>query len=166
MIIATLTMGLMYLCMVLSIAELSVMMPHAGVPYAFARRAFGPLGGFLTGVGVIMEYFFAAPVVATGIGGYVNFMWPQVDPLLSAVVVYVVFLTLHNVGIKEYAIFETIIVVIALGLIVVTYFVAAPAISMEKIFPFEKLFPGDLPVSGHVCLMQCGYSWQLKRCLC
>ncbi len=141
MLIATLLMGLMYLCMVLSLAELSVMMPHAGGPYAFARRAFGPLGGFLTGIGVIMEYFFATPVVAIGVGGYVNFLWPAVDPIVSALVIYAFFLVLHIWGIKEYAVFETIIVFIALGLVIAMYVVGIPEITKEKLFPFEELIP-------------------------
>lgn len=141
MLIATLIMGLMYLCMVLSLAELSVMMPHAGGPYAFARRAFGPLGGYLTGVGVIMEYFFATPVVAIGVGGYVNFLWPAVDPIVSALVIYAFFLALHLWGIKEYANFETVIVFIALGLVVLMYIVGGPAITKEHLFPFDKLIP-------------------------
>jgi len=152
MLIATLIMGLMYLCMVLSIAELSVMMPHAGGPYAFARRAFGPLGGYLTGIGVIMEYFFATPVVAIGVGGYVNFLWPSIDPVISALVIYAFFLALHLWGIKEYAIFETVIVFIALGLIVLMYIIGGPAVTKEHLFPFEKLIPAGNFTGIWACL--------------
>lgn len=143
MLIATLIMGIMYLCMVLSIAELSVMMPHAGGPYAFARRAIGPLGGFLTGIGVILEYFIACPVVSLGAGGYVNFLFPQVDGLVVALILYVVFIAIHMWGIKEYATFETIIVFIALGLVVIMYAVGIPNISIDNLFPavFDSIIP-------------------------
>ena len=44
-------------------------MPVAGGPYAFARRALGPWGGYLTGLAVTIEYVVAPAVIATGIGG-------------------------------------------------------------------------------------------------
>ena len=46
MLIATLVMGAMYLCMVLTLAELSAALPTAGGGYSFARRALGPWGGY------------------------------------------------------------------------------------------------------------------------
>ena len=142
MLIATGFMGLMYLCMVLSIAELSVMMPHAGGPYAFVRRAIGPLGGFLCGIGVILEYFIACPVVSLGIGGYVNFLF-NVDPIVCALIVYVIFILVHMWGIKEYATLETIIVFISLGLVVIMYAVGASSVSADNLFPaaFDSLIP-------------------------
>ena len=143
MFIATLLMGLMYLCLVLSIAELTVMMPHAGGPYAFARRAMGPCAGFLTGVGVILEYFIAAPVVATGIGGYVQFLYPAANPIIVAIIAYIIFVSIHLWGIKEYATLETIIVFIALGLVILLYFMGFPKATMENVFPegTEVLLP-------------------------
>ena len=52
-------MAVMYTCMVFSLAELSSMIPTAGGGYGFARRALGPLGGFMTGTAILIEYAIA-----------------------------------------------------------------------------------------------------------
>lgn len=143
MLIATGLMALMYMTMSLGIAELSTMMPHAGGPYAFARRALGPLAGFLTGVGVVLEYFIAAPVIAIGIGAYVSFLFPSISPVLAAVVLYAFFIGVHIMGIKEYATIEMIIVFIALSLLVLLYFVGLPEIKATNLFGenYGRLIP-------------------------
>lgn len=72
MLLATIIMGLMYMCLVLSLAEMSSSLPTAGGGYSFARRALGPLGGFLTGTAILLEYAIAPAAIAIFIGGYVN----------------------------------------------------------------------------------------------
>lgn len=134
MLIGIVMIATMYIFMTFGIAELSTMLPYAGGPYAFARRAMGPFVGFLTGTGVVLQYFIAAPVVAIGVGGYVNFLFPSINPILAAFVIYVFFTVVHIVGIKEYARLETILVFIALGLLVLMYFVGLPQIKVENLF--------------------------------
>ena len=51
LLIATVVIGVMYLLMVWSIAEMSSTMPHTGGAYSFGRSAMGPWGGFVTGSG-------------------------------------------------------------------------------------------------------------------
>ena len=72
LLIATVIMAVMYLCMVLSLAELSASLPTAGGGYSFARRALGPWGGYLTGMAILLEYALAPAAIAVFIGGYVN----------------------------------------------------------------------------------------------
>lgn len=76
MVLATAIMATLYVTMIFSIAELATAMPVAGGPYAFARRALGPWGGYLTGLAVTIEYVVAPAVIATGIAGYVAGMFP------------------------------------------------------------------------------------------
>src|SRR5215204_7141686 len=56
LLIATVLMAVMYTAMVFSLAELSTIIPTAGGGYAFARRAMGPWGGFMTGTAILIEY--------------------------------------------------------------------------------------------------------------
>jgi ethanolamine permease len=72
LLIAFVLMGLMYTCMVFGLAELSSTLPTAGAGYGFARRALGPLGGFATGMAVLIEYAVAPAAIATFIGGYIE----------------------------------------------------------------------------------------------
>ena len=64
--------AIMYSCMVFGLAEMSSAMPVAGAGYGFARRALGPLGGFATGMAVLIEYAVAPAAIAVFIGGYVE----------------------------------------------------------------------------------------------
>ncbi len=54
--IATALVGAMYLVITFSMAELSAALPHAGGFYAFTRTAFGAVGGFICGLGELLEY--------------------------------------------------------------------------------------------------------------
>lgn len=139
MLIAVGFMAIMYTFMSFGISELSTALPYAGGPYSFARRAMGPFVGFITGTGVVLQYFIAAPVVAIGIGAYVNFLFPSVNSIVSAAFIYVFFMIVHIVGVKEYARLETILVFIALALLVLMYFVGLPQIRVENLFGAEGL---------------------------
>lgn len=71
MFLATLLMATMYLRMCFSLAELFLeVIPTAGGGYAFARSAFGPGGGFLTGTAIPIEYAIAPAAIAVFIGAY------------------------------------------------------------------------------------------------
>ncbi len=101
MLIAVLIMATLYTTMVFSIAEMATMMPVAGGPYAFARRALGPWGGFVTGLAVTIEYVLAPAVIATGIGGYVAGMFaapPEWVATWVPVVAYMVFVAINLLG--------------------------------------------------------------------
>ncbi len=103
LLIAFLLMGLMYTCMVFGLAEMSSTLPTAGAGYGFARRALGPLGGFATGMAVLIEYSVAPAAIATFIGGYIEALglfgltnsWPVY------LVTYVVFIGIHLWGVGE-----------------------------------------------------------------
>ncbi|HLT39655.1 MAG TPA: ethanolamine permease [Enhygromyxa sp.] len=103
MLVATAVMATLYVTMIFSIAELATMMPVAGGPYAFARRALGPWGGFVTGLAVTIEYVVAPAVIATGIGGYVAGMFAEPPSWLATVVpivAYAVFVAINSMGSK------------------------------------------------------------------
>jgi len=103
LLIAFVLMAVMYTCMVFGLAELSSTLPTAGAGYAFARRALGPLGGFATGIAVLIEYAVAPAAIATFIGGYIEALglfgltnsWPVY------LVTYVIFIWIHIRGVGE-----------------------------------------------------------------
>src|SRR5665809_12151 len=104
LLIATVVMATLYTTMIYSIAEMSTMMPVAGGPYAFARRAFGPWGGYLTGLAVVIEYVIAPATIAVFIGAYVAGFF--VDPpgwVASGVPIlaYVIFVGINLIGAHE-----------------------------------------------------------------
>ncbi|MFP7159490.1 ethanolamine permease [Priestia aryabhattai] len=133
MLIAICLMAIMYLFMCFGISELSTIMPYAGGPYSFARRAMGPYIGFITGIGVILEYFIAGTVVSIGVGAYISFLFPTISTLLAAAIMYVFFSIIHIIGVKEYARLEGVLVIISLTLLVLMYFVGFPHIDTAKL---------------------------------
>ncbi|MFD4932203.1 ethanolamine permease [Peribacillus butanolivorans] len=143
MLIATAVIGIMYVTLCLSLAELSTTMPHAGGAYAFTRRAMGPLAGFITGIGVTLEFAVGTAVFTSGAGYYVHFLIPAIDPILAAAVLYVFFFIVHILGINEYATIEMILVTISVGVVLLFSFYGMPYISADKLFG-GSLIPGGI----------------------
>ena len=93
-------MAMMYLFMVFGLAELSSTISTTGGGYAFARRAMGPWGGFLTGTAILIEYAIAPAAIANFIGAYVNSLI-GIDGWVVFLVFYAVFVGLHLWGVGE-----------------------------------------------------------------
>jgi ethanolamine permease len=103
LLVATLLMATLYVTLIFAIAEMATMMPVAGGPYAFARQAMGPWGGYLTGLAVTIEYVLAPAVVAIGIAGYVAGMFVTAPSWVAygvPIVAYVVFVGINLLGSK------------------------------------------------------------------
>lgn len=147
LLIAFILMGIMYTCMVFGLAELSSALPTTGAGYGFARRALGPLGGFATGMAVLIEYAVAPAAIATFIGGYVEALglfgltnsWP------IYLITYAVFVGIHLRGVGEalkliFAI--TTVAVIALAAVVIGL---APHFNAANLF---DVVPDGSPTSS------------------
>ncbi|MFL4475114.1 ethanolamine permease [Paeniglutamicibacter sp. MACA_103] len=136
LLIAFILMGLMYTCMVFGLAELSSTLPTAGAGYGFARRALGPLGGFATGMAVLIEYAVAPAAIATFIGGYVEALglfgltnsWPVY------LVTYVIFIGIHMWGVGEALKLIFGITAIAVVALVITALALLPHFEGAKLF--------------------------------
>ncbi|MFJ9040623.1 ethanolamine permease [Streptomyces sp. NPDC102406] len=124
--IAMALMGVMYACMVFSLAELSSVLPTAGGGYGFARRALGPWGGFLTGTAILIEYILAPAAIALFIGDYVEslglFGLTSGRPVYLAC--FVVFLGIHLWGVGEALRFSFVVTGIAVAALLVFAVVA------------------------------------------
>jgi ethanolamine permease len=49
-LLSSIFVAIMYTAFIFSFTELTTAIPHAGGPFAYARRAFGPVGGFIAGL--------------------------------------------------------------------------------------------------------------------
>ncbi|MDH4117451.1 MAG: ethanolamine permease [Acidimicrobiia bacterium] len=72
LLVATVFIAVMYVCMVLAIAEMSTALPTAGGFYGFTRNAFGPGMAYFNSVTDMVEYVITPAVVVVGISGYAN----------------------------------------------------------------------------------------------
>lgn len=103
LLIAFAAMGLMYTCMVFGLAEMSSALPTAGAGYGFARRALGKLGGYATGVAILIEYSVAPAAISVFIGGYIESLglFPGLNPIIIYAAFFIVFIGIHLIGVGE-----------------------------------------------------------------
>ena len=131
-LVATVLVATMYTTFIFSFTELSTAIPHAGGPFAYARRAFGPTGGFVAGFATLVEFVFAPPAIALAIGAYLNVQFPAVNPKWFALGAYVIFIALNWVGVGIAAAFELFVTVLAIFELLVFMGVVAPGWSMAN----------------------------------
>jgi len=127
--VTTVFVALMYTTFIFSFTELTTAIPHAGGPFEYSRRAFGPTGGYLAGYATLVEFVFAPPAIALAIGAYVNVQFPALEPKWVAVGAYLVFMSLNIAGMKIAASFELFVTLIAIFELLVFMGVVAPGFS-------------------------------------
>ncbi|MBP6116070.1 MAG: ethanolamine permease [Neisseriaceae bacterium] len=125
-LITVAVIAIMYVCFIFSYTELTTAIPHAGGPFAYASRAFGPVGGYIAGAATFIEFAFAPPAIALAIGAYVNVQFPALDPKMIALCAYLVFMGVNILGMHIAATFELFVTVIAIGELLVFMGVVAP----------------------------------------
>ncbi len=113
--IATVFILIMYITFSLSYSELACAIPKAGGVFDYVGRAFGKDLGFVAGMAQWIEFVFAPPAIALGIGAYFHILYPAVDELVFAIVAYFIFTAINIIGVKISATFELIITIIAVA---------------------------------------------------
>ncbi len=128
LLIATVLMGLMYTCMVFGLAEMASTLPTSGAGYGFARRALGPLGGYATGIAVLIEYSVAPAAIAVFIGGYIEALglFGITNGWWIYLVMYAIFVGVHLYGVGEALKLMFGITAIAVAALVATIFGLIP----------------------------------------
>jgi ethanolamine permease len=114
-LVTTVFIAVMYTTFIFSFTELTTAIPHAGGPFAYSYRAFGPWGGYLAGFSTLIEFVFAPPAIALAIGAYLNVQFPALDARTAAVGAYVIFTALNIAGVTIAATFELVVTVLAIA---------------------------------------------------
>lgn len=130
--VTALLIAAMYTAFIFSFTELTTSIPHAGGPFAYAYRAFGPVGGYIAGFATLVEFVFAPPAIAMAIGAYLNVQFPALDPKLIAVGAYLVFMALNMVGVSIAATFELCVTILAIVELLVFMGVVSPGFSITN----------------------------------
>lgn len=134
MLVAGIIIAIMYLGLVLCIAEMSPALPHTGAAYSFARTAMGPWGGFLTGLCENVEYVITPAVVVTFITAYVNSILgldPAYSPLIW-IVFYAIFLGLNVFGLELSFKVTLVVTLISLAVLVFFWISAIPSMDFSR----------------------------------
>jgi len=116
---ATVVITVMYAGLCDAIAEMSPALPHTGGAYSFGRTAFGPWGGFVTGLAETMEYVLTPAVIVVGIGGYCGAIFGTPDGLAWVwwLAAYAVFVALNVWGVELSFRFTVLITLVALAVL-------------------------------------------------
>lgn len=112
--IATFFILIMYITFSLCYSELACAIPKAGGAFDYAKRAFGEKIGFVAGMAQWIEFVFAPPAIALGIGAYFHLLMPSVNALAFAMIAYLIFTGINIWGVKISASFELVITIIAI----------------------------------------------------
>lgn len=138
--VATVIVAIMYLCMSFSMSEMSTMLPTAGGGYSFARVAFGPLGGYLTGTAILIEYAIAPAAIAVFIGSYCQSLF-GIGGWVVYLLCYLVFMGIHLKGAGEAL--KIMFVITAIACVALLVFIVA----MVPHFESHRLF--DIAVTNN-----------------
>src|SRR6201996_3905511 len=111
--IATAGAILLYITFTFSYTELACAIPRAGGVFDYATRGLNQDWGFVAGVAQLIEFVFAPPAIAAGIGAYFHIFFPAVPETGFAVAAYVIFTALNIYGVKAAAGFELVITILA-----------------------------------------------------
>ncbi|NDC62678.1 MAG: ethanolamine permease [Planctomycetia bacterium] len=131
-LVTSLLVAAMYTAFIFSFTELTTGIPHAGGPFAYGLRAFGPIGGAVAGMATLIEFVFAPPAISLAIGAYVNVQVPAADPRWIAVGAYLVFMMLNIAGVHLAATFELFVTLLAIAELLVFMAVVAPGFSLDN----------------------------------
>ena len=131
-LVTSILIAVMYATFIFSFTELTTSIPHAGGPFAYARRAFGSKTAYLAGFATLIEFVFAPPAIAMAIGAYLNVQFPTVDPKTFAMGSYLVFVLLNIIGVRIAATFELFVTILAIAELVVFMGVVSPGFSMSN----------------------------------
>nr|MBI1232565.1 ethanolamine permease [Cytophagales bacterium] len=106
---------LMYITFTFSYTEMACAIPRAGGAFAYAERGLGRHLGFLTGMAQNIEFIFAPPAIASGIGAYFSIFFPELNVVWIGIFAYFIFTGLNISGLQVAASFELVITIIAVG---------------------------------------------------
>lgn len=130
-LVTTLFVSLLYITFIFSFTELTTAIPHAGGPFAYAQRAFGPIGGFIAGFATLIEFLFAPPAIALAIGAYLNVQFPLINPKIIATACYVIFVSMNILGVSIAATFELFVTIFAIIELLFFMYVVSPQFSFS-----------------------------------
>lgn len=131
-LLTTLFVALMYTAFIFSFTELTTAIPQAGGPFAYAQRAFGPIGAYIAAAATLFEFVFAPPAIALAIGAYLHVQFSSLSPRNAAVLAYLVFMAINIVGVRIAASFEFFVTVLAIIELLIFMAVVAPGFHLSN----------------------------------
>ena len=159
--LAFLLAGIVFLPGTLSKSELASAMPSNGGAYVYVERSFGPLIGTISGLGLWASFLLKSAFALIGFSAYMYAVTEHLEVSANATVLIMIALVLITVlnilGIKKVKAFQTPILALTTGLILIICFFQLfdgnfdfsnskifDIIKAENLKKFEKMIPKKL----------------------
>lgn len=146
----------------LSKSELATAMPDSGGTYVYIERAFGPLFGTISGLGLWLSLLLKSSFALIGLGAYLSVLI-NVDDGLSKVVALgflLIILLLNIFGVKKVGKVQLYIVSLSLIALSVVFFIGFPLVKTEFLSPF--LSDGNTGLISAIAFVYISYSGVIK----
>jgi APA family basic amino acid/polyamine antiporter len=146
----------------LSKAELATAMPKSGGTYVYIERAFGPLFGTISGIGLWLSLLLKSSFALVGFGAYLSIL-VTINPDLTkyaAVGFLVVILLLNILGVKKVGKVQIVIVGISLISLTLILIFGIPKVNTTFLEPF--LLNGNTGLASTVAFVYISYAGVTK----
>ena len=160
--LAFLVAGICIIPAVLSKAELATAMPKSGGTYVYIDRAFGPLFGVVSGIGLWLSLLLKSAFSLVGLSAYL-YVLVELDSFYTTIVAIVSLLlvfVLNLFGVKKVGNAQLAIVGVSVSSLVVLIAVGFNSISVVP--PTEFLSDGTLGFFGGVAFLYISYAGVTK----
>jgi len=146
----------------LSKSELATAMPASGGTYVYIERAFGPLFGTISGIGLWLSLLLKSSFALVGFGAYLAII-VNIDPAFTkyfALFFLLIILFLNIFGVKKVGKVQLIIVSISLISLTLILIFGIPNVSPELLDPF--LINGNFGLISTVAFVYISYAGVTK----
>lgn len=151
--IVLLLVGLVLLVTAWSYAEASAAMPEASGVASFARRAFGPLPGFVAAWALLLDCIVVVAIAAAFITHYLSVFWPQLQDrpysTICGIGVVVLLALLNVVGLRESVRLSSLVAVLGLATLVLLIAVGF-LVELKPDVVAEQIALGTAPTWGRL----------------
>ncbi len=146
----------------LSKSELATSMPSSGGTYVYIERAFGPILGTISGIGLWLSLLFKSAFALVGFGAYLS-IFVDLDVVVTkyiAVFFLLIILFLNILGVKKVGKVQIVIVTISLISLALVLVFGLPQVSPQLLKPF--LSNGQMGLFSTVAFVYISYAGVTK----
>ena len=146
----------------LSKSELASSMPKSGGTYIYIERAFGPIFGTISGLGLWLSLLLKSAFALVGFGAYLSVLFNLDAGLMRYIAVFFLMgiFVLNIYGVKKVGKVQILIVSISLITLILILIFAIPNVQNERLDPF--LLNGNIGLASTVAFVYISYAGVTK----
>ena len=139
----TVAVSIFYILLISVLTKLTVALPYAGGSYAYTRKAYGKLAGFLAGYTTMVEYLCITAVIFVYMNLYIDRMLSLIWPNLVSMLIFGVLIVLQMTGINRSSFFQLLITCLCVSIFLL-FFMGINSVEASKM-PIDISLMNGLP---------------------